>query len=86
MNHHHYYSRRLQNQLLFLSRPTLVARNSQDVPRPALGEVRLRLVDLGLNDDRALSAIHAALDGTRNVHLQLPLLTVEGEYKDRNTC
>lgn len=57
--------------------PTLVARDSQDVARTTLGEVRPRLVDLGLHDNRALPPIHAALDGTGDVDLQLPLLTAE---------
>lgn len=55
----------------------LVARNSQDVTRSALGEVWVWLVDLGLDNNRALSPTHAALDGTRDVHLQLPLLTAD---------
>lgn len=61
--------------------PSLVARNGQDVTRAALGEVGLRLVDLGLHDDRALPAIHAALDGTGDVDLQLPLLTAQTQGK-----
>lgn len=61
--------------------PVLVARNSQDVTRSALGEVWLRLVDLGLDDDRALPPAHAALDRARDVHLQLPLLTAERNEK-----
>lgn len=56
-----------------------VAGNGQDVTGAALGEVRLRLVDLGLHDDRALPPVHAALDGTRDVDLQLPLLAAEGQ-------
>lgn len=61
----------------FHHRPILVSRNSQDVTGSALSEVWLRLVDLGLDDDRALPPVHAALDGTCDVHLQLPLLTLE---------
>lgn len=40
------------------------------------------MVDLGFDDDCALLAIHAALDGGHNVHLQLPLLT---GTENRNT-
>lgn len=60
----------------------LVSRNSQDVTRSALGEVWLWLVDLGLDNDRALPAIHAALDGTCDIHLQLPLLTAGKKIQD----
>ena len=61
--------------------PVLVARNGQDVTGPALGEVGLRLVDLGLDDDRALPPAHAALDRAGDVHLQLPLLTAQRKEK-----
>lgn len=65
-----------------LVRPTLIARNGQYVTGSALGEVRLREVDLGLHDDRALPPVHAALDGTGDVDLQLPLLAAEETIKD----
>lgn len=55
----------------------LVSRHCQDITGAALGEVWLRLVDLGLHNDSALPAIHTALDGTGDIHLQLPLLTAE---------
>lgn len=55
----------------------LVARDSQDVARAALGEVGPCLVDPGLHDDRALPPVHAALDGAGDADLQLPLLTAE---------
>lgn len=56
---------------------TLVARNSQYVAGATLGEVRLRLVDLGLHGDRALPPVNAAVDGTGDVDLELPPLTAE---------
>lgn len=55
----------------------LVAGNHQDVTGAALGEIRLRLVDPGLHDDRALPPIHAALDGAGDLDLQLPPLAAE---------
>ena len=61
----------------------LVSRHCQDITGAALGEVWLRLVDLGLHNDSALPAIHTALDGTGDIHLQLPLLTAE-RGKEKN--
>lgn len=91
-HHHHHHLGLVSYQLsLFFSpppppprlvRPTLIARNGQYVTGSALGEVRLREVDLGLHDDRALPPVHAALDGTGDVDLQLPLLAAEETIKD----
>lgn len=82
--HHHHHLGLVSYQLsLFFSpppahvRPALIARDSQYVTGSALGEVRLREVDLGLHDDRALPPVHAALDGTGDVDLQLPLLAAK---------
>lgn len=74
-------SGRFEPSLFFFLWPSLVARNGQDVTRAALGEVWLRLVDLGLHNDGALPPVHAALDGTRDVDLQLPLLAAERQEK-----
>lgn len=86
VNHHHHHHLHLHHHHHHGSDvgrwPPLVAGHGQDVARAALGEVRLRLVDLGLHDDRALLAVHAALDGAGDVHLQLPLLTAEEEEEE----
>lgn len=59
----------------------LVARHGQDVPRAALGEIWLRLVDLGLHDDGALPAVQAALDGRGHADQELPLLAAPETIK-----
>lgn len=71
-----------QRSLSSLHWPSLVARHGQDVAGAALGKVGLRLVVLGLHNDCALPAVHAALDGTGDADLELPLLAARETRKD----